>query len=124
MSFKPQDILFVSPLDRHDGALTAVRDALGGGEVQCGTGFSEAVRQGFRTGRPVVGLCAAGILIRLVAPLLTDKHVEPPVLVMTEKKTNDVVFVMLVMMVFMFIYVRVKCTVVQLQRTTIKPLCL
>lgn len=89
MSFKPQDILFVSPLDRHDGALTAVRDALGGGEVQCGAGFSEAVRQGFRTGRPVVGLCAAGILIRLVAPLLTDKHAEPPVLVMTE--TGDFV---------------------------------
>ena len=89
MSFKPQDILFVSPLDRHEGTLTAVRDALGGGEVQCGTGFSEAVRQGFRTGRPLVGLCAAGILIRLVAPLLTDKHAEPPVLVMTE--TGDFV---------------------------------
>ena len=84
MSFKPQDILFVSPLDRHADALNAVRDALGGGEVRCGAGFSEAVRQGFGTGRPVVGLCAAGILIRLVAPLLTDKHAEPPVLVMTE----------------------------------------
>ena len=89
MSFKPQDILFVSPLDRHADALNAVRDALGGGEVRCGAGFSEAVRQGFGTGRPVVGLCAAGILIRLVAPLLTDKHAEPPVLVMTE--TGDFV---------------------------------
>ena len=89
MSFKPQDILFVSPLDRHDAALRAVRDALGAGEVQCGAGFSEAVRRAFGAGRPLVGLCAAGILIRLVAPLLSDKQAEPPVLVMTE--TGDFV---------------------------------
>ena len=89
MSYKPQEVLFASPLDRHSDALTAVRDAFGGGDVRCGAGFSDAVRQAFQANRPVVGLCAAGILIRLTAPLLADKHAEPPVLVMTE--TGDFV---------------------------------
>ena len=34
----------------------------------------------FRAGTPVVGICAAGILVRLLAPHLTDKGAEPPVL--------------------------------------------
>lgn len=34
----------------------------------------------FAAGHPVIGVCAAGILIRAVAPLLTDKRHEPPVL--------------------------------------------
>ena len=33
----------------------------------------------FAAGIPVVGVCASGILIRAVAPLLSDKRVEPPV---------------------------------------------
>ncbi len=33
----------------------------------------------FAAGVPVVGVCASGILIRAVAPLLSDKRVEPPV---------------------------------------------
>ncbi len=38
------------------------------------------VRDLFAAGVPVVGVCASGILIRAVAPLLGDKRVEPPVL--------------------------------------------
>ncbi len=34
----------------------------------------------FRAGVPIVGICAAGILIRTLAPLLEDKRHEPPVL--------------------------------------------
>lgn len=34
----------------------------------------------FADGRPVIGICAAGILIRAVAPQLRDKHSEPPVI--------------------------------------------
>lgn len=34
----------------------------------------------FKTGTPVIGICAAGILIRLLAPVLIDKHIEPPVI--------------------------------------------
>lgn len=33
----------------------------------------------FAAGRPIVGVCASGILIRGVAPLLSDKLTEPPV---------------------------------------------
>lgn len=43
-----------------------------------------AVSEAFRAGRPIFGICAAGILIRLVAPLLRDKHVEPPVLAVAD----------------------------------------
>ena len=38
----------------------------------------------FRAGTPVVGICAAGILIRLLAPHLADKATEPPVLAVSE----------------------------------------
>ncbi len=34
----------------------------------------------FTAGRPIIALCAAGIVIRALAPLLTDKRAEPPVL--------------------------------------------
>ena len=33
----------------------------------------------FAAGVPIVGVCASGILIRAVAPLLSDKTQEPPV---------------------------------------------
>ena len=39
----------------------------------------EHVRSLFAARVPVIGVCAAGILIRAVAPLLNDKRVEPPV---------------------------------------------
>lgn len=39
----------------------------------------EHVRMLFAAGKPVVGVCASGILIRAVAPLLADKRNEPPV---------------------------------------------
>lgn len=38
----------------------------------------------FSVGRPIIGLCASGILIRAVAPHLSDKHTEPPVLAIDE----------------------------------------
>lgn len=34
----------------------------------------------FAAGTPIIGVCAAGILIRALAPLLSDKRAEPPVL--------------------------------------------
>jgi cobalt-precorrin 5A hydrolase/precorrin-3B C17-methyltransferase len=42
------------------------------------------LRELFRAGRPIVGLCAAGILIRALAPLLGDKMAEPPVVALAE----------------------------------------
>jgi len=42
------------------------------------------VRDLFAAGIPVVGVCAAGILIRAVAPLLADKRAEPPVIAISD----------------------------------------
>ena len=38
----------------------------------------------FAAGTPIVGICAAGILIRALAPLLADKRREPPVVAVAE----------------------------------------
>ena len=38
----------------------------------------------FAARTPVIGVCAAGILIRAVAPLLADKRAEPPVVAVAE----------------------------------------
>ena len=38
----------------------------------------------FASGRPVVGICAAGILIRALAPILGDKRAEPPVVAVSD----------------------------------------
>lgn len=48
------------------------------------TNFGETLRQLFASGTPIVGICAAGILIRTLAPLLSDKRQEPPVLAVAE----------------------------------------
>ncbi len=42
------------------------------------------VRDLFAAGVPVIGVCASGILIRAVAPLLTDKTAEPPVIAVSD----------------------------------------
>ena len=38
----------------------------------------------FRAGTPIVGICAAGILVRVLAPHLADKNAEPPVIAVSE----------------------------------------
>lgn len=38
----------------------------------------------FATGRPIIGICAAGILVRAVAGSLVDKRTEPPVIAIAE----------------------------------------
>ena len=48
------------------------------------TNFGETLRELFAAGTPIIGICAAGILIRTSAPLLTDKGQEPPVLAVAE----------------------------------------
>ena len=44
----------------------------------------------FAAGTPIVGLCASGILIRAVAPLLADKRGEPPVVAVAEDGSSVV----------------------------------
>jgi cobalt-precorrin 5A hydrolase/precorrin-3B C17-methyltransferase len=48
------------------------------------TNFGDTLRELFTQGTPVIGICAAGILIRTLAPLLTNKWQEPPVLAIAE----------------------------------------
>lgn len=42
------------------------------------------IRALFTAGVPVIGVCAAGILIRSVAPMLADKRAEPPVVAVSD----------------------------------------
>jgi cobalt-precorrin 5A hydrolase/precorrin-3B C17-methyltransferase len=46
--------------------------------------FGETLRELFTAGTAIIGFCATGILIRTLAPLLTDKRYEPPVLAVAE----------------------------------------
>ncbi|MDB9319825.1 precorrin-3B C(17)-methyltransferase [Nodularia spumigena] len=48
------------------------------------TNFGDTVRELFAEGTPLIGICAAGILIRTIAPMLSDKKQEPPVLAVAE----------------------------------------
>jgi len=46
--------------------------------------FGETLRELFASGTPIIGICAAGILIRTLAPIISDKRQEPPVLAVAE----------------------------------------
>ncbi|MEA5507165.1 precorrin-3B C(17)-methyltransferase [Halotia wernerae UHCC 0503] len=48
------------------------------------TNFGDTLRELFVEGRPLIGICAAGILIRTLAPMVSDKRQEPPVLAVAE----------------------------------------
>ncbi|MDZ8137307.1 MAG: precorrin-3B C(17)-methyltransferase [Nostoc sp. DedQUE04] len=48
------------------------------------TNFGETLRELFTQGTPLIGICAAGILIRTLAPVISDKRQEPPVLAVAE----------------------------------------
>ena len=48
------------------------------------TDTTRHVRELFEAGRPIVGVCAAGILVRSVAPALADKRAEPPVIAVSD----------------------------------------
>jgi cobalt-precorrin 5A hydrolase/precorrin-3B C17-methyltransferase len=48
------------------------------------TEFGETLRGLYGDGHPIIALCAAGIVIRALAPLLQSKSAEPPVLAVAE----------------------------------------
>ncbi|HUF87568.1 MAG TPA: precorrin-3B C(17)-methyltransferase [Thermohalobaculum sp.] len=57
------------------------------GRVEADAHFERApehLRALFAAGTPIVGVCAAGILIRAVAPLIADKRAEPAVIAVAE----------------------------------------
>ncbi len=49
-----------------------------------------ALQDLFRAGEPIIALCASGIVIRALAPLLTDKRQEPPVIALAEDGSSVV----------------------------------
>ena len=64
-----------------------VADAVAGEIYSCGQGGADALKllpRLFVEGRPIIGICAAGILIRLLAPSLEDKLKEPAVLAVSQ----------------------------------------
>lgn len=65
------------------GTETARRVAYAiGGIVEAGS--APVIRRAFEAGTPIIGVCAAGILIRILATLLDDKFEEPPVLAVSQ----------------------------------------
>ena len=65
-----------------EGRVGRVTDA----DVYFDNGLDHA-RNIFAACQPIIGVCASGILIRAVAPLLSDKTVEPPVISVAEDGT-------------------------------------
>ena len=66
------------------GARLSGPAALAGECDETYAGATAAIAAAFAAGRPVIGVCASGILIRAVAPLLADKRDEPPVVAVAE----------------------------------------
>lgn len=54
------------------------------GVEHCYEFFGDTLRGLYREGAPIIALCAAGIVIRTLAPLLDEKGAEPPVLAVAE----------------------------------------
>lgn len=46
--------------------------------------FTETVQQFFEQGERLIFICATGIVMRSLAPVIQDKHLDPPVLVLDE----------------------------------------
>ena len=76
-------------LARRIQAILRAGEVLGleGRVTDCDRAFSNVpaiLHDVFATGRPVIGVCATGILIRALAPFLISKESDPPVLAVAE----------------------------------------
>lgn len=68
-----------------DAEIHGLRTRLGASEADVlFNGTAEHLRGLFIAGHPIIGLCAAAVLIRSLGPLLGDKWNEPPVLALAE----------------------------------------
>ncbi|WP_414832463.1 precorrin-3B C(17)-methyltransferase [Afifella sp. YEN Y35] len=69
------------------GDVHALKKAVESGAAPANCVFEDTgahCRMLFQAGRPIVGICAAGILVRVLSPLLSDKRSEPAVLALSE----------------------------------------
>jgi cobalt-precorrin 5A hydrolase/precorrin-3B C17-methyltransferase len=64
-------------------AIHGLKVRVEGADIAYGN-FGVAIRDLYERGTPIVALCAAGIVIRALAPLLHSKRAEPPVLAVAE----------------------------------------
>ncbi len=71
------------------GAEIHTPDCVAGGDVTYAKATAH-LGQLFGEGRSIIGLCAAGILIRAIAPHLQDKRSEPPVIALAEDGSSAV----------------------------------
>ena len=71
------------------GAEIHTPNCVAGGDVTYAKATAH-LAQLFQDGRSIIGLCAAGILIRAIGPHLTDKHREPPVVALAEDGSSAV----------------------------------
>ena len=80
---KPAILWFVASAE--DAAKKAAEicdgDLIGPDQID---GVADTLRALFAAGRPIVGACSAGILIRALAPMLVDKRAEPPVIALSD----------------------------------------
>jgi cobalt-precorrin 5A hydrolase/precorrin-3B C17-methyltransferase len=84
-------VLSQSGLEVAEGARTVLSGAeihglahrVGGTDREF-TATLDHLRTLFKAGTPIIGVCAAGILIRALGPVLSDKRSEPPVLALAE----------------------------------------
>jgi len=86
-------VVSVPPLSLATGEGDHAKHGGGGAPTRRAVAFTDTaahLRALFQAGRPIVGICAAGILIRILAPLLTDKRAEPPVLALSEDGSSVV----------------------------------
>src|SRR6201995_2646323 len=60
-----------------------LRDRVTGADVVY-ENFGNTLRELYAADTPLIALCAAGIIIRALAPLLQNKRAEPPVLAVAE----------------------------------------
>jgi len=71
------------------GAEIHTPDCVAGGDVTYAKATAH-LAQLFTQGRSIIGLCAAGILVRALAPHLHDKRNEPPVIALAEDGSSAV----------------------------------
>ncbi|MEO0672822.1 MAG: precorrin-3B C(17)-methyltransferase [Pseudomonadota bacterium] len=66
------------------GGVVHARATLGAEDCESFSETADHLRALFLAGTPIVGVCAAGILVRALAPVILQKQAEPPVLAASE----------------------------------------
>jgi len=86
-------VVSVPPLSLATGEGDHAKHGGGGAPTRRAVAFTDTaahLRALFQAGRPIVGICATGILVRILSPLLADKRAEPPVLALSEDGSSVV----------------------------------